>query len=152
MKKILTVILILLAAAPCYAKEEAQKTILLNGQFYLKVVEQPDLSTVVSITSDERTYHMATVENAAVSQVKKVRFCRSCPESCFIALYDRSSTYGATTGIIAWQGREGGWYLQVLPFSIAGIEDKDNDGVFELVDRYSEKMKYKFRYGLVSPE
>jgi hypothetical protein len=161
MRKIFIILLILFIAAVANSTELTKNTFQLNHSFLLKVIELKDLSTIVEINSDEQAYHIVTIENAAISEVKKVKLCGTCMESYFIALYDRSSTYGSTIGIVAWQNGWNNWYLMVLPFSVAGIEDENNDGVFELVDWYSEKtenkfnpvkMKYMFRDGLVWPE
>ncbi|MCP3875393.1 MAG: hypothetical protein GY699_19845 [Desulfobacteraceae bacterium] len=161
MKKILIILLTFFIPVVAYSTELNEKTFQLNYSFSLKVMEQEDLSAIVEISSDEQAYHIVTIENAAIGEVKKVKLCKSCKDSFFIALYDRSSTYGSTTGIVAWQNGWDNWYLMVLPFSVAGIEDEDNDGVFELVDQYSEKtenkfypvkMKYMFRDGLIWPE
>ena len=161
MTKIWTILPILFIAVSAYSMEPAEKTFQLSYSCQLKVMEQLDLSTVVEINVDEQAYHIVTIENAAISEIKKTRLCETCKESYFISLYDRSSTYGSTTGIVAWQNGWDNWYLRVLPFILALIEDENNDGVFELVDQYSEKtenkfypvkMKYRFRDGLIWPE
>ena len=161
MKMFTIFLLMLFFASTSHSTEWPEKTFRLNSRLLLKVMEQEDLSAVAEITYDGRAYHIATIENAAISEVRKVRLCSDCKENYFISLYDRSSTYGATTGIVAWQNEWGNWRLQVLPFSVAGIEDENKDGVFELVDFHSgktenkfcpAKIKYKFRNGLVWPE
>ncbi len=161
MKRIMIILFILFIAVAADSTELTEEIFQLNHCFSLKVMEQEDLSAVVEINSDEQAYHIVTIENAGISEVKKVKLCKSCKESYFIALYDRSSTYGSTTGIVAWQNGWDNWFLMVLPFSVAGIEDENNDGVFELVDQYSEKtenkfypvkMKYRFMDGLIWPE
>ncbi|CAN0403156.1 unnamed protein product, partial [Laminaria digitata] len=55
--------------------------------------------------------------------VKAVVLCRDCAPSYFIPAWDRSSTYGAVTGLIL--SGDIGWSVTTLPFSVAGIEGPD---------------------------
>ncbi len=121
-----------------------------------------DKDCYIAISENNRAHQLASVKNAATSQssVKVIKFCHDCEDSYFIPAWDLGSTYGATTGIIAWQDDNYSWWLIVLPFSVADIEDFDNDGVYELVDQYAEgsakfkpvKKSYQFSKGLICPK
>jgi hypothetical protein len=159
--RICIIIAMLFMAVAAHSNELAEETFQLNSSDSLKVIEQENLSTSVEINVYKQVYKLVTIENAAISKVQKIKLCEGCKESYFISLYDRSSTYGSTTGIVAWQNRSGNWSLMTLPFRVAGVVDDNKDGVFKLVDWYSEKtenkfnpvkMKYTFKDGLICPE
>ena len=75
-----------------------------------------------------------TLGNAGVdaAAVKPYKLCAGCSAAYFIPVHDLTSTYGATTGIIVWEG--GWWSLTVLPLSVAGVAGPDKRGVYWLTD------------------
>lgn len=128
------------------------------GQSSALVIRAHDdrrLAVTLEIVREGAPQDRVTIANAMVDAAHIVRghFCAACEDgdAIFIRVPDRSSTYGATTGVLAWQDGWGTWRLQVLPFSVADVEDVDNDGVLEIFDRYrhAERIYYRFENGLL---
>lgn len=139
------------------ASESFVTSIKLNSLSDLEVREHDDrrLRVTIKIIREEALQDLVTIENAMVGAEHIVRgnFCTQCENgnAIFIRVPDRSSTYGATTGVIAWEDGWGTWRMQVLPFSVAAVEDVDNDGVLEIFDqyKYAERIYYRFENGLL---
>ena len=91
-------------------------------------------SVTVTLANDAELQESVTLGNADVKpdQIKTYKFCSSCSPAYFVPVFDRTSTYGATTGIIVWQG--GWWSLTVLPLSVAGVAGPDKHGAYWLTD------------------
>ncbi len=137
-------------------------TISLSSNQFLTITNYRNYELSISISENGKTHQLISVDKAIMSQssVKAIKLCHDFEEVYFIPASDQSSTYGATTGIIAWQDDNFSWWLTVLPFSVADVEDSDNDGIYELVDRYAEgsekfkpvKKSYQFKKGIICPK
>lgn len=110
--------------------------------------------TVSVLYADQRTIAI-TLDNANIAHadVQSVVLCQGCDPVLFIPAYDLSSTYGAVTGLVAWQ-EQGYWSLSILPLARPYLEDADGDGVFSLMDSVPSKppvtQGYDFKDGLIS--
>lgn len=142
---------IALTAAPGRADAEAM-TIQLNERHTATIATDEDAGTLTAtIFSGGELSTSVTLGNASFHphSVKQVVLCRGCDPSYFIPAWDRSSTYGATTGLVLW-GR-GWWTISILPLSVAGIEDPDGDGVTMLRDFFrnydNEPVRFTFKRG-----
>lgn len=116
------------------AQTPLKKTIDLGDDTRLSIAEGNDRSLTVSITSGGQVTESYTVGNAAVdpAEIKRQKFCQDCVPAYFIPAYDRTSTYGATTGIVVWN--PAWWRLSILPLTRPMAEDKNGDGISEIVD------------------
>lgn len=81
--------------------------------------------------------------------IQHYKFCPTCSASLVLLLYDRSSTYGASTVIVVDRA-SGWWELQKLPFDRPEIADLDHDGVYEISDLRHQKH-YHLEQGLLVP-
>ena len=116
------------------AQTPLKKTIDLGDDTRLSIVESNDRSLTVSITSGGQITESYTVGNAAVdaAEITRQKFCKDCVPAYFIPAYDRTSTYGATTGIVIWN--PAWWRLSILPLTRPMVADKNGDGISEIVD------------------
>ena len=100
-------------------------------------------TATVTLMNDGDLTESVTLGNVGVDEtaVKAYKLCAGCSAAYFIPVYDLTSTYGATTGVIVWEG--GWWTLSVLPLSVAGIGGPDKRGVYWLTDtsRLDGKVK-----------
>lgn len=115
------------------------------------------LSVTVSLRWADQLALAVTLGNANVAHegTKLVRLCKGCERVLFIPAYDLSSTYGATTGILAWSSGDS-WSLSILPMVRPNVVDEDRDGIFELVDSLPTKpeptiRRFQFSEGFVTP-
>ncbi len=120
----------------------------------LRVGDSADRTLTVTLLTDGQINEAYTLANAMTddASIIQVKLCADCQNAYYIPAFDRSSTYGATTGIVVW--KDSWWRLSVLPFSTAQIEDTDGDGVSEIVDYergggQGPKTVYNFDYGLL---
>jgi hypothetical protein len=129
----------------------------LNDEYRLETSFDPETS-VATVTLFYRDKLSSSVSigwaNIAYDSVAFAKMCADCEPVLFVPAYDLSSTYGATTGIIAWQ-RNDDWSLSILPLSRPFLEDEDGDGIFALMDSLPTKPEpteelYDFREGLIS--
>ena len=111
-------------------------------------------TVTVTLMNDSALQEAVTLGNAGVNQddIARYKFCSTCSPAYFVPVYDLTSTYGATTGIIVWQG--GWWNLTVLPLSVAGVGGPDKRGVYWLTDTATLNGKtttdrYWFDYGFL---
>jgi hypothetical protein len=91
-------------------------------------------TTTVTLASEGAVVESVTLGNAGVKpeDVKSYKLCAGCSAAYFVPLHDLTSTYGATTGVVVWEG--GWWNLTVLPLSVAGVAGPDKRGVYWLTD------------------
>ena len=91
-------------------------------------------TTTVTLMNDGDLTESVILGNAGVDDaaVKAYKLCVDCSAAYFVPVYDLTSTYGATTGIVVWEG--GWWDVAVLPLSVAGIGGPDKHGVYWLTD------------------
>jgi hypothetical protein len=61
------------------------------------------------------------------------RFCKGCEVAYFVPAHDRTSNYGAVTGVVACN-RGAWWGLSILPMSVAGVIGPDASGRSYLTD------------------
>jgi hypothetical protein len=112
-------------------------------------------AVTIALYYDDDFYRSVTLGNAdiAYEDVAFATLCADCEELLFIPAYDRSSNYGATTGIIAWQDN-GYWELTILPLVRPYLDDEDGDGISVLTDSLPTKPptdeQYDFHEGLLS--
>ena len=126
------------------------ETVDLGEEYTLDVVADKTSRTVaVTLTQFGRMLIEVELGNAVVGpkSIQWVTLCSGCDPSVFVAVYDASSTYGATTGILAW----GSWTLTVLPMGVAGVEDVDGDGIDELTENFPEVKPFTFDNGMLAP-
>ena len=88
--------------------------------------------------------------------VVTTKLCAACSPVVFIPAPDDSSTYGASTGIVAWS--DGGhWQLSILPLQSPFLTGPDAAGVSTLKDRRRDdenapiERSYTFYRGSVYP-
>ena len=85
-------------------------------------------SVTAVILSGEDVQEAVTIGNASLGDVVKGKFCVDCPPAYFIPAHDRTSTYGATTGIVVYP--TGPWWeISILPLPVAGISSPDAAGI-----------------------
>lgn len=120
----------------------------------LRIGDSADRALTVTLLTEGRVSEAYTLGNAITdaASIKQVKLCAECEKAYYIPAFDRSSTFGATTGILVW--KDSWWRLSVLPFSTAKVEDSDGDGVSEIVDYeigggQERKTIYTFDYGLL---
>ncbi len=120
----------------------------------LRVGDSADRTLTVTLLTDGQISEAYTLANAMTddASIIQVKLCADCQNAYYIPAFDRTSTYGATTGIVVW--KDSWWRLSVLPFSTAQIEDIDGDGISEIVDYergggQGAKTIYSFDYGLL---
>ncbi len=113
-------------------------------------------TVTVMLANDGALQESVTLGNAEVKPdaVKTYKFCSTCTPAYFVPVSDRTSTYGATTGIVIWHG--GWWTLAVLPLSVAGVAGPDKHGVYWLTDTTELNGRvtvdrYWFDDGLLKP-
>ena len=144
---------LLFAAAPVTA---AELTIQLTskGEVARMSTDEGAETITVTITSSERLSESVTIGNATFDpdKVQKVILCPGCEQTYFIAAHDRSSNYGATTGLVLWPSGCCGmwWKISILPLEVAGIEEPDSAGVAMLTDGQSPGARFRFREGFLT--
>ncbi|MCP4382822.1 MAG: hypothetical protein GY798_15615 [Hyphomicrobiales bacterium] len=132
MRHVFTALALVLLAWPVAAKE---MSIQLGGDEAARIAtDEAAVTLTVTLTYNDRMTTALTIANASFTpqDVKPVILCRQCEPTYFIAAWDRSSTYGATTGLVLW--KRGWWNIAVLPMSVAGIEGPDKNGVSVLIE------------------
>jgi hypothetical protein len=97
-----------------------------------------------------------TIGNAAFdpSAVRKVVLCAACDSTYFIAAADRSSNYGAITGLVLWPSGCCGlwWSIAILPLEVAQISEPNAAGVTSLLDGTEPGRQFGFRDGFLIEE
>lgn len=136
------------------AEQQFVKVIDLGEGERLHISDSEDGLLTVAVTNDGNVIESYSLANAFTDEasIKRQKFCAECETSYFIPAYDRSSTYGATTGIVVWNNPW--WRLSILPLSRADAEDSDGDGVSEIVDytvvdQQERKTIYRFDNGIL---
>lgn len=84
--------------------------------------------------------------------IKKVNLDSDSGLEYCITLYNIGSTYGSQTNIIVWDNDDT-WDYCVAPFEKGEVEDRNNDGIYEIVEYYSKYGKegvYSFDKGYFS--
>ncbi|SDG19031.1 hypothetical protein [Pelagibacterium luteolum] len=143
-----------LAASSAVAQET---TIELNdGGDTLSIVQDDNQRNVtVALGGNFSDLLKVTVANAAVdpSAVYVGPLCGGCDPVAFVPAYDRSSTYGAVTGVLAWSYADGAlWRMTVLPLEVPALSDVDGDGFPELVETFNgDVVPYSFDGGFLTP-
>ena len=129
------------------------KTISLPGEedeYILKIYESSNGTLTLELYYDEDTLQKAmTIGNAATKDemIQKVNLDGEGENEYFITAYDRSSTYGAQTNIIIWERRLW-WNMTCAPFERGFAEDRNKDGIYEIIEYYPEEKVYNFCNGL----
>lgn len=151
----ITFIVALIAGASiAVAEARFAKSFDLGERTTLRIGDGADRTLTVTLLTEGRVSEAYTLGNAITdaASIKQVKLCAECEKAYYIPAFDRSSTFGATTGILVW--KDSWWRLSVLPFSSAKVEDSDGDGVSEIVDYevgggQERKTIYNFDYGLL---
>jgi hypothetical protein len=89
-----------------------------------------------------------TVKNAEMrsEDMEKAHFDSEGGEYYFLTACDQNSTYGAQTNIVVWKSGVA-WDMIIAPFQRGFIEDRNSDGVHEIVESYPEEKVYRFSDG-----
>ncbi|MBN1115309.1 MAG: hypothetical protein JXA66_08205 [Oligoflexia bacterium] len=89
------------------------------------------------------------VKNASVNDelIKKISLTGKNSEDYFITAYDKTSTFGAQTNIVVYENGTS-WSVIKAPFKRGLAEDRNNDGVYEVVDYYPVEKIYLFENGV----
>lgn len=136
-----------------FAAEAYKKTITLSNDYFLKIVESIEKETVtVHLIHNEKVVKSIVVDNASLDDdnVQRVNLDGSGELDYFLTAYDRSSTYGGQTNIIVWNsGRI--WDMCEGPFQRGFAEDRNHDGITEVVEYYREEMVHIFIDGSFYP-
>ena len=87
---------------------------------------------------DHASFNVWSAENARYyPDIRPIKLCRGTEPAYFIGAWDRSSTYGHTTGFVLWKFNfGGGWNISKLPLGRADIEVPDAEGVSTIIDTY----------------
>jgi len=130
------------------SSELYSKTIEVSNNYSLKINESKDNTLVFELFFKKSLKKTAVVKNASTKDdlIKKVVLSKENIDY-FITAYDKTSTFGAQTNVIVW--RSGlKWSMVVAPFTRGFVEDRDKDGIYELVDYYPAEKIYSFRNGV----
>ncbi len=155
LSSIIAVSLLFVAGAGFALAEMAfEKVIDLGEGEQLRISDNADSVLTLTLTSDGQLSESYSLANASTDEdsITQHKFCAECEPAFFVPAYDRSSTYGATTGIVVWNNPW--WRLSILPLSRADAEDSDGDGVSEIVDytvvdQQERKTIYRFDNGFL---
>lgn len=153
-RTIVCALALIIGASVAVAETRFSKSLDLGEGTALSISDNADRTLTVTLLTDGRISEAYTLGNAITDEASiiQVKLCADCHNAYYIPAFDRSSTYGATTGIVVW--KDSWWRLSVLPFSTAQIEDTDGDGISEIVDYergggQGPKTVYSFDYGLL---
>ncbi len=111
------------------------KTVKLDADYEVVITTDDSLGTAtVTLSQYGKLLDQLTVGNAAVESgdIRWAKLCKTCGRSLYIPLYDRSSTYGATTGVVVWGG--GNWWLSILPLMVPQLAKTSTPGVFDVIE------------------
>jgi hypothetical protein len=161
-KVFLLVVLLLINSSNIVASKETEKelssiqlykkTIILpgEGEFALEIYESINDTLIVELRRYKNLIQKAiTIGNASIKDelIQKVNLDGKGGKEYFLTVYDRSSTYGHQTNIIIW--KEGIWWnMLCAPFERGFIEDRNKDGIFEIINYYPNEKIYNFHRGL----
>jgi hypothetical protein len=125
------------------------KTIPLSDNCVLKINESPNQSLTIGLYQYGNLTKSISIGNANTKDelIVPTRFDSKGGKYYFITAYDRSSTYGAQTNIVLWENGAT-WEMISAPFIRGFLEDRDKDGVFEIVERYPKDRVFAFDNGL----
>jgi hypothetical protein len=117
------------------------------------VAESGKTGAVTAIILDARDVQEAvTIGNASLGDVVRGKFCIDCLPAYFIPTHDRTSTYGATTGIVVYPLGPY-WEMSILPLPVAGVSDPDANGISWLKDTDPNDgtvTRYSFKDGFLT--
>lgn len=147
--------ILLTGAAPVLALDV--RAVALPGELgqSLAIFQDDDAGTLrVELLHGAQMVQAVEVGNAAIEPrpINAVQLCPDCEPVVLVRAYDRSSTYAAETGVLAWRNGYY-WSLALLPFEHAELRDEDGNGLFELVNAQPEDRggvkHYDFRSGML---
>jgi hypothetical protein len=126
--------ILLLACAVSTPVQALSSIDLGDGNSLLITTDKVARTATVTLKNNGDLTESITLGNAGVDDgaAKAYKFCGDCTAAYFVPVYDLTSTYGATTGIVVWEG--GWWSLTALPLSVANVEGPDKRGVYWLTD------------------
>lgn len=130
------------------SSEPYSKVIELSNDYSLKINESKDNTLVFELFYKKSVKKTAVVKNASTKDdlIKKVVLSSKDNIDYFITAYDKTSTFGAQTNVIVWKvGAK--WSMVVAPFTRGFVEDRDKDGIYEIVDYYPAEKIYSFKNG-----
>lgn len=112
-----------------------QKTYTLDEDYHFTVSTATTGQAKITLFWHDTLQESFVLGNANITEqgVKQYTFCKDCRKVHLITLYDRSSTYGATTQFIIDRS-SGLWSIQKLPFDRSIVQDIDHDGICEITD------------------
>lgn len=146
---VLLLILILLGANVGLTGKERlfSKDIVLDNDCVLKVRETIAEAVSIKLFCTGRLVQRAGIPSADIrdENIQKVIFTGNV-QAYFLTAWDRYSTYGAQTNVIIWKCANK-WALVEAPFTRGFAEDRDKDGVFELIDYYPTERMFRFDNG-----
>jgi len=125
----------------------ADQTIDLGDNTVLQIaVNDGSGASTLSLYQGKSLIQAVTIGNAVVDPAAVVarEFCSGCPLAYFVPARDRTSTYGAVTGVMAY--KLGAWWsFSILPLAVAGVAGPDSTGVFWLTDTTKTDRKTAVR-------
>ena len=142
-------------AGPTQAATPQTWTVELESDAQVVITQSVEFGEVaIEVIEGDKVVDGAFVENAQISDddIRKAKLCASCEESVFVNPWDSTSTFGATTGFIIW--RQDGWRITTLEWLRVGLDDLEQDGVFEIVYlpiRDSVEARFHFEDGNLVP-
>ena len=129
------------------------KTLQLSKNYSVKITEFASKQTVVfQLINNGKAIKTITVPNSSTDQrlVKKLNLNGVGNLDYFIIAYDLTSTFGAETDIIVWDNGTV-WDMCKAPFISGSPEDRNADGIYEMIDTYPEEKCYFFDNGTFYP-
>lgn len=129
------------------------KRVDLNDQCHLHVHEDGGGAVIVGLRCEGRgrnpmtTAYSVKIGNAGIDEegFQKVTLDGNVA-AYFITAWDRSSSFGAQTNVVVWKSNKQ-WRMVKAPFTRGFAEDRDKDGIVELVDYYPDESVYRFKDG-----
>ncbi len=127
------------------------KIMRLTNSYVLKIEESTYGILTFDLFQNSILIKSIPIENSTMNDemIELTHFDSKGGKYYFITAYDRSSTYGATSNIVVWESGSH-WDMILTPCVYGRIEDRDNDGVFEIIDEFSSERIYKFENGVFS--
>lgn len=145
------------AAADLLAPPRGETSIALDDELTL-FVRTPEAGKVVAEIYRGDVFMQGLMFGNALfddGDLKRVRLCPGCGEVVFLAISDRSSTYGAVSGVIVWRDERSfpRWEMTELPLMRPYVTEPDAKGLSRLMDDAMDSAKrpltveYRFRDG-----
>jgi|GEM_PF-4779595 len=145
MKNLISAFLLLaaLAAAPLAGAH----TITLGDQYHLVIASRADLTTV-ALSQQGQLQEAVSIGNSLFDarDIRHERFCKGCEKAYLIPVPDASSTYGATSYVVAYSDGDN-WILAKLPMDRVEVVKASAKADHYLLQ--AEGQRYTFEQGML---